>query len=361
MESFLISFFLSFLICSGVVFYSMSHNELLLDTFDGPQKFHHKHTPRIGGLGVFVAFSGVIIFLYSKIDNVLFVKLLLSSLPVFIFGFAEDITKRIRPLYRLLAAALSAGLFIYLSGYYLERLDIIFLGVLFRFKFFAMAITIFAVAGVSNSINIIDGFNGLASMVSMIILTSIVYVAFKVSDTFVMSSSLILIGAILGFFIWNYPFGKIFLGDGGAYFIGFMIAVLSIMLVVRNPVVSPWFPLLAAIYPIFETLFSMYRRKFIHKTDMGKPDAHHLHQLIYKRVVPVVLDIQRIDKLMKNSATSPFLWLICSIGAIPAVLFYKETNKLITFTFIFCFLYIMLYKTLEEKTLKVKQDDSKKS
>lgn len=346
MASFLISFFVSFLISGGVVFYCRSHKEHLLDTFEGPQKFHHTHTPRIGGLGVFLAFACLGMLLYFRLKDVLFLKLVISSLPVFIVGFFEDITKRVRPLYRLIAASLSGAIFIYLSGYYLTKFDIRFIDFIFEYKFIAILFTIFAIAGVSNSINIIDGFNGLASAVSMIILISLSYVAFKVSDTFVMTTSFILIGAILGFFMWNYPFGKIFLGDGGAYLIGFIIAVLSIMLVVRNPIVSPWFPFLAAIYPIFETLFSMFRRKFIHKTEMGKPDAHHLHQLIYKRVVPYVFDIHRNDKLMKNSTTSPFLWFICSIGTIPAVVFYKETIVLIIFVFIFCFLYIMLYRSI---------------
>ncbi|MEF3253978.1 MAG: glycosyltransferase, partial [Deferribacterales bacterium] len=277
---------------------------------------------------------------FYNTKNILIIKLLFSSLPVFIVGFVEDITKKVSPGIRLLSAAISGMIFIYSTGFFLNKLDLYILDNLFTFRFFAIFITIIAIAGVSNSINIIDGFNGLSAIVSIAILFSLGYVAFKVSDLLILNVSFILIGAIGGFFIWNYPFGKIFLGDGGAYFIGFMIATLSIILVERNSQVSPWFPLLSAIYPIFETLFSMYRRKFIHKTKMDRPDAYHLHQLIYKRVVPYVFNIHRNNKLMRNSATSPFLWLICSIGVIPAVLFYNNTIILITFTVIFCLSYI---------------------
>ncbi len=155
-----------------------------------------------------------------------------------------------------------------------------------------------------------------------------------------------MIGGIAGFFIWNYPFGKIFLGDGGAYFIGFTIAVLSVMLVKNHPQVSPWFPLLAVIYPAFETVFSIIRRKFHKKHHIDSPDSHHLHQLIYKRVVPFVFDIQRSEKLMRNSATSPFLWLICSFGAIPAVMSWQNTPILVIFTVLFCWFYVWLYRSI---------------
>ncbi|MBZ4644097.1 MAG: undecaprenyl-phosphate alpha-N-acetylglucosaminyltransferase [Deferribacteraceae bacterium] len=155
-----------------------------------------------------------------------------------------------------------------------------------------------------------------------------------------------MIGGIAGFFIWNYPFGKIFLGDGGAYFIGFTIAVLSVMLVKNHPQVSPWFPLLVVIYPVFETVFSIIRRKFYKKYRIDSPDSHHLHQLIYKRVVPFVFDIHRSEKLMRNSATSPFLWLICSFGAIPAVMSWQNTPILVIFTVLFCWFYVWLYRSI---------------
>ena len=270
--------------------------------------------------------------------------LLISSLPVFLFGVLEDVLKKISPKVRLLAAALSALLVYLLLNVYLTRIGIPYLDNIFEIKLIALCFTIFCIAGVANAINIIDGYNGLASVVSMIIFFAIAYVGFKVNDQFVYTVSFIMIGGIAGFFIWNYPFGKIFLGDGGAYFIGFTIAVLSVMLVKNHPQVSPWFPLLVVIYPVFETVFSIIRRKFHKKHHIDSPDGHHLHQLIYKRVVPFVFDIHLNEKLVRNSATSPFLWLICSLGAIPAVIFWENTIVLIIFTIVFCVFYVWLYR-----------------
>src|SRR4029079_4005852 len=108
----------------------------------------------------------------------------------------------------------------------------------------AVLLTIFVITGGANSVNIIDGFNGLASRCVSIMVLSLAYVAFQVHDPFVFTASLITAGAILGFFVWNFPAGLIFLGDGGAYLLGFVLAELSILLIHRNPAVSPLFPLL---------------------------------------------------------------------------------------------------------------------
>lgn len=99
--------------------------------------------------------------------------------------------------------------------------------------------TIISITGLSNAYNIIDGFNGLASMVSIICLLAIGYIAFKTNDINLAAACLIVIGSIGGFFIWNYPKDLIFLGNGGAYLIGFLIASFSILLVLHNPNVSP--------------------------------------------------------------------------------------------------------------------------
>ena len=141
------------------------------------------------------------------------------------------------------------------------------------------------VAGIANAVNIIDGFNGLASMCAVLMLISIGYVAFQVGDLAVMYMAAIGVGAVLGFFVWNFPLGLIFLGDGGAYFLGFFVAELAILLLHRNPGVSPMFPLLVCIYPVFETVFSIYRRVMLRGQPAGMPDGIHLHSLIYRRVM----------------------------------------------------------------------------
>jgi UDP-N-acetylmuramyl pentapeptide phosphotransferase/UDP-N-acetylglucosamine-1-phosphate transferase len=155
------------------------------------------------------------------------------------------------------------------------------------------------------------------------------------------------LGAVFGFFVWNYPLGLVFLGDGGAYFLGFWVAVLGILLVQRNEVVSPMFPLLLCAYPMFETLFSMYRRKVVRGRPVGLPDATHLHSLIYRRLMRWAIGRQDAANLLRrNSMTSPYLWLICSMSAVPAVLSWDNTEVLGGFIVAFCLLYLTLYRAI---------------
>ena len=160
---------------------------------------------------------------------------------------------------------------------------------------------------------------------AVIILTALGYVAFQIKDYPIMVCSLAGIGAIVGFLFWNYPRGLIFLGDGGAYLIGFWIAELSLLLVLRNPTVSKWFPLLLCLYPIFETLFTVYRRVVLMRVSPGLPDASHLHQIIYKRVVRWSIGSKEVEMLtQRNAITAPYLWLLSSIAVVPAIIFWNN-------------------------------------
>jgi UDP-N-acetylmuramyl pentapeptide phosphotransferase/UDP-N-acetylglucosamine-1-phosphate transferase len=200
------------------------------------------------------------------------------------------------------------------------------------------------VTGVSNAVNIIDGFNGLASMCVVMMVASIAYVAFQVGDTFVVTAALITIGAVLGFFVWNFPAGLIFLGDGGAYLTGFLLAELSVLLLVRNAGVSPMFPLLLCAYPIFETIFTMYRRKFVRGVPTAAPDGIHLHSLIHRRVMRLAVGInQERRQTARNSMTSPYLWVLCLMSVIPSVLWWDNTGALTCFLFLFMASYLLLY------------------
>jgi UDP-N-acetylmuramyl pentapeptide phosphotransferase/UDP-N-acetylglucosamine-1-phosphate transferase len=131
------------------------------------------------------------------------------------------------------------------------------LDLLFGIPSFGFIFTVFAITGLTNAYNIIDGLNGLASMVGVITLLALGYISYETGDRSLLYLSGAMIAAILGFFIWNYPKGSIFLGDGGAYLIGFWIASLSVLIVSRHQEISPWFAVLANIYPIVETIFTI--------------------------------------------------------------------------------------------------------
>lgn len=347
---FLVAFAVSLLVTLCLVRSAKLHAHLLLDhDLSGPQKFHSLPVPRIGGIGIVVGLLAALLlgkWLALETGGVAVVGALLlgCSIPAFAAGLAEDLTKRVSPGTRLLATALSAALAFWLIGAQITRSDIPGLDLVISFTAGALLATMLAVAGIANAINIIDGFNGLASMCVMIMLAAVTYVAYQVGDPVIGVLGLAGIGAALGFFLWNFPAGLIFLGDGGAYFLGFYFAELSILLLVRNPQVSPLFPLLVCVYPVFETLFSIYRRRFLRAVPPSMPDGIHLHSLIYRRVLRwAVGDSSAKALTRRNSMTSPFLWLLCMLSVVPAVLFWHSTRIMALSLALFAVSYVGLY------------------
>jgi UDP-N-acetylmuramyl pentapeptide phosphotransferase/UDP-N-acetylglucosamine-1-phosphate transferase len=312
----------------------------------GPQKFHARPVPRIGGISIFLGLMSAVALVWfnEEKEGRWALMFLASSLPAFLAGLAEDLTKTQSPRRRLFFTAVAAALACWWVDAVITRTDIPGLDWLVSMQWGAVLVTVFVVAGVANAVNIIDGFNGLASMCGVLMLSGLAYVAFQVGDTTIAWLAVAGVGAVLGFFVWNFPAGLIFLGDGGAYLLGFYIAELAILLLHRNPSVSPMFPLLLCIYPVFETLFSIYRRRILRGVPVGMPDGAHLHSLIYRRFMRWAVG-ERDARAMtrRNSMTSPYLWALCSLSVIPAMLWYHSTAIQASFIFLFALSYLLLY------------------
>jgi UDP-N-acetylmuramyl pentapeptide phosphotransferase/UDP-N-acetylglucosamine-1-phosphate transferase len=349
----MVSFFASFFISAVLTLLLIKlgkHNRATLD-FDlaGVQKVHSKAVPRVGGVAIFFAVfvAGAYTTWREPVISRWLAMLFLCSSVVFVGGVVEDITKNVSAKRRLFLTAAAAALGFFLIqarighiswGDSIWTLPVIWV---------SLPLTVLAVAGIANAVNIIDGFNGLASAVTICMLLSLGYVAFQVGDMFVLVAALMVAGATAGFFIFNYPAGLIFLGDGGAYFLGFMLGELSILLVMRNHEVSTWYAALLLIYPVFETLFSVYRRLFLRGHSPGLPDGIHLHSLIFRRVVRWTVGPRDARALMRrNAMTSPYLWCISLMAVVPATLFWKNTWVLIAFCLLFIASYTWLYSRI---------------
>ena len=350
MSLFITAFMSSLIVALFLVRSATRHARLFGDhDLSGPQKFHSRVVPRVGGIAVFTALLvGASLAAFGGApESLLLWTLIGASLPTFIFGLAEDLTKSVSPRRRLFFTAVSACLAAWLLDAVIHRTAIPGVDQLITMTPFAIVLTVFVVTGVANSINIIDGFNGLASMCVLIMTLALAYVAFQVGDTLVFNTSLIVAGAVLGFFVWNFRAGLIFLGDGGAYLLGFMLAELTVLLLHRNPSVSPMFALLLCSYPIFETIFTMYRRKFVRGTATAAPDGIHLHTLVHRRVVRWLVDASGERRMTaRNSMTAPYLWLLCLVSVVPAVLWWDNTAVLATFLLLFVISYVLLYRSI---------------
>ena len=333
------SAFISFIACLTIVRLNFAH-----DTYQGPQKFHESPTPRIGGVAIFVAFllTGLLLFFEDWSYTVGFLLMTGSALPVFVSGVVEDVTKRVSPKWRLIASIISGLCFLIVFDVSINKVGVPLVDTILSMPLVPVVFTAFAIAGVSHAFNIIDGFNGLAAGVAILVFGAYAYVSFLNNDPFLVYLSLVSLAATLGFFLWNYPFGYIFLGDGGAYLLGFLSASIGVLLVNRHPEVSPWFPFLLVLYPVWETLFSIYRKKFIRGIPPSLPDSVHFHMLIYKRITKSFVD-RNLSKLERNYMTSPFLWVMELLCFVPAVLFWKNTPLLMLFSICFVLFYTWLY------------------
>jgi UDP-N-acetylmuramyl pentapeptide phosphotransferase/UDP-N-acetylglucosamine-1-phosphate transferase len=350
----LFSALVSCAVCGLLIWSEKWHAPFSHDAINsGPQKFHATAVPRIGGLAIACAMVAAItaldltdILMTDSVHG--FAMLALSALPAFAGGLAEDLTKKVGVLARLLLTMAAGVLASVLIGATLTRLDVPGLDNLLQYwPLLAIAFTAFAVGGAANAINIIDGYNGLAAGYAIIALAALAWVSMQVGDQVVLLASLAMLGALFGFVVWNWPGGRIFLGDGGAYLLGFWLAELGVLLVMRNPQVSPWFPLVIMIYPIWETLFSMYRRKIIRQHQVGHPDAMHLHQLVYQRLIRKSSAPGGITKQHpRNSRVAPLLLIPVTLLMLPALLLWHRTDALLVCAGAFCVAYGWLYYRL---------------
>lgn len=346
---------LSFLVSAIFVFVLMRHARRHARRYgaDMPQRFHYGHTPRVGGIGIFLGMSAgwlvaaVIPHRFNlgyPLTTSASLAVLACLLPAILGGVAEDLTQRVRVEYRLLLTIGSAGLLCGLLGYGVTRLGVGWLDAqLLAFPILGVLLAAFAIGGLPHAFNIIDGYNGLAGTVAVLTCLAIAHVALQLGDRQLAVVVLCLAGATGGFLVWNYPKGKIFAGDCGAYVWGMVIGWVCVALVQRHALVSPWFPVMLLVYPLCETFFSIYR-KMARGQSPGHADALHFHQLVFRRIVrPVLGDDEARELLVRNSKTAPYLWMFSAVSMVPAVLFWRQTVVLLAFTVLFALAYVFAY------------------
>ncbi|RUM88179.1 MAG: glycosyltransferase [Thermodesulfatator sp.] len=339
------SFFLSSFL--GLIFIKLN---LFYDHQKGIQKFHQRPASRAGGLAIYTSVFTVslLLVLTGQPFSRNFFLLLFSVSFIFFSGLLEDITNQVSPQWRLVAGFISGILAFFLASARVIRTDIPFLDSLLSYLPVSLIFSAFAFAGVGHAFNLIDGLHGLASGVAMLVFGGYAYVSFLHGDSFLLYLSLVMLLATLGFFIWNYPLGLIFLGDSGAYFLGFMAAAAGALLVKRHSDISPWFPLLLVIYPVWETLFSVYRRSILKNHPPYLPDALHFHQILYRRLLKGSGENSFQKKnarkfFPKNAYISPLLWAMEGVCLLAGLLFWKNTPLLALFVSLFVVFYTWLY------------------
>jgi len=342
----LIIVFLTALFSSiAIVLTQKWHGRFSTDSFLGVQKIHNQPTPRVGGLAISLSLLVCWLLAPSDVRRILG-PMLLASIPAFVFGLADDITKKIGVLPRLLATMSSGALACYLTNIAMQDTGVWPLDALLKMMPLAMLFTAFAVGGVANAINIIDGFNGLASIAVTIMSCAIGFIALSLADVSLATVCFSVSASALGFGLINWPFGKIFMGDGGAYLLGFCLAWLAVLLPMRHEEVHAWATILVCIYPVLEVGFSVWRRQKREGHRPGQPDKAHLHHFLHRRVVCRLFP--RLDPTLQNSITSPICWFFVTVPAAWAVVFATNTPLLVAGTVASIIGYAAVYTRLTQ-------------
>ncbi len=261
-------------VCSILITPMIKKLAFCLGATDKPnnRKVHEKIMPRMGGLVIYISFMlGILIM---NPDSQYHLAIILGSVIIVATGILDDIfelSAKVK-LFNQIAAALVVVLW---GGVQVNFINLPFGGVL-EFGVLAVPITIIWIVGVTNAINLIDGLDGLAAGVSSIALISISGMAIVMGDVYVMTIGFILLVSTLGFLFYNFYPAKIFMGDTGALFLGYMIAVLSLLGFKNVAFISFIIPVIILGVPMTDTIFAIVRR-LVKKAPLSAPDKSHLH------------------------------------------------------------------------------------
>ena len=242
------------------------------------RKVHTKPIPRLGGLGIFIGFLiGYMIFGQSTVQMN---SILIGSFIIVLTGMIDDI-KPISAKAKLLGQIFASCVIVFYGNILLNNVTI--LGLDIQFGIFAYPITILFIVACTNIINLIDGLDGLAGGISSIFYLSTIVICFFQSRFMELELilALIMLGSTLGFLVHNFHPAKIFAGDSGALFMGFTIAVISLLGFKTTAITSIFIPLMILAVPILDTLFAIIRRLLKHQK-ISTPDKQHLHHQLLK-------------------------------------------------------------------------------
>ena len=270
--------FVASLITNGMIVYC---GPLILKnySYSSIQSLHEGTVLRLGGVSIYLALL-LSFFFSSSMTQDFISNISFSLLPLFLISLREDLKHDVKPYYRLLFAGLSACIAIYFSGT-IQNIDLPFLSFLFQSPIFLFILTVTAFAAMTHGFNMIDGLNGLAVFTYWAILTSIYVMSSQIADHIFQELIWLGLSLPLGFFIFNYPFGKIFLGDTGAYLLGFISSALIIYFFNAHPQLLSWQAILILIYPVTEVLYTFVRR-LMEGLSPFEADNRHLHTFVYQ-------------------------------------------------------------------------------
>ena len=338
-----ISYLLLALFINGVVailWHKKIYKKLGLKVYAAIQRIHLAETPRLGGLIMIVVLS-LYTWLHAEPQLASILKLcLLSMSPLILIALKEDLFHNVKPMVRLITLLGSGVLFVInFNGPY-PHFEGTFLQPFFEKPLALIIFYPIALTALANGSNLTDGVNGLCAAIFLSIFGSLLFLAYQMGDDTIMRAIWIVIMLLASFLCLNYPSGRIFLGDLGAYALAFLAGIIVIIFFGRHPDISPWFVALILIYPMTEVAFSLARRLYRGKP-IFMPDTRHLHIKIFYflRNIPQMKDFA-------NPTVTPLLSVLWLYPLIVTPWAFKKPPLIMLFMLIFFMIYGLLYRSI---------------
>ena len=322
-------------IIKGYKFFRLSD-----DNFKKPQAFHEKVTFRSGGIAIFCPLVIAFAYLFF-IKNIYVFEFLSFCSLFFILGLIDDLKINLRPKFRLIIMTLFLIILVLKNQTYIDKVGIKFLNNFLEIDILSLIFSCLCFLFIINGSNLVDGFNGLLSIHSLIITIILFYINLVNDNTNLVYILFCTILILLVFIKFNFPNAKMFLGDSGAYLMGSIIALSVIKTSAATPTISPFFYCIILFYLFFEVFFSFFRKIIVARQSPLLPDSNHLHMLMYKLILK-----KKKSKLISNYTTSIYINLIYLACLVPGILFMKDglfckyyfLFLLISYIYFYCFL-----------------------
>ena len=316
---------LACVICAAVVLLRSRFPRLSgrTDDLSAVQSMHTRLTPRVGGIAIFGALGLSVMFAPVSISGP-YANFIMATAVLFVVGLAEDLGFHMSPRRRMLAVIGASLLAIWLLGVWLPRTGISGLDQLVNHWAIGIPLTLLLTAGIANGFNLIDGVNGLSSMTALAAAIALSLIAEHAGYAVMVHLAMMVAAGIFGFFLVNYPFGLIFLGDAGAYTIGFVLSWFGIAVLLNAPDVSPWAILLTLYWPVADTLLAIYRRSR-RNADVSAPDRLHVHQMVMRALEICILGRNR--RHIANPLTTLVLLPFVIAPPIAGVLLWNQNQN----------------------------------
>ena len=331
---YLCGLFISFF--SLVFLWSTIFKYLRLKKYNNVQRIHSDEVPRIGGILIYIFFW--IVYLSDFFDDYFLFCILISSLPVVLISLKEDLFHNTTPKNRLVLMMVSCLLFFHLTPTHFPVIEFPILGDFISLYPVNVIFFTFSIIVLMNGMNLIDGANGLMGLSALFQLSTISLLAYNINDIVSFNYAILFLSPLIIFLLFNFPLGKVFIGDLGAYLYGFINGILVIYFFGINGYLLSWLAILILFYPCMELLFSMIRKVNENKNPFDA-DNNHIHTLIYRKLLNYVN-----KKIIANNLSTIFLFIFWVLPFSIVILIQNSLYLILATIFFQTFLYLFIYK-----------------